>query len=54
MIIIKIIIIYFIQITHADDFPSTDSNYYVVTVCCEINMIITSTVRGLIVYLGRN
>ena len=28
MIIIKIIILYFIQITHTEDFPSMDPGYY--------------------------
>ena len=31
MIIIKIIILYFIQITHTDDFPSTDTRLVAIT-----------------------
>ena len=37
MIIIKIIILYFIQISHTDDFPSTGTRLVYITMCVTNN-----------------
>ena len=51
MIIIKIIILYFIQIRHTDDFPSTGTRLVIIILAIIIIRIIIIIIRLLIIII---